>query len=95
MAIKPEIVENFRFSCTETVPNNTTELSTLDGAGGAVGIFRYGQYNRKTTGSKITPLPRLPKTVVKIVTIRGLNSTYLQNHCLLSEVIVCPRDGYP
>jgi len=31
--------------------------------------FRYGQYNRKT----ILPPPRLPKTVVKIVTVRGLN----------------------
>ena len=41
MAIKPEIVENFRFSCTETlVANNTTELSTLDDVGSAVGVFQ-------------------------------------------------------
>ena len=43
MAIKPEIVESFRFSCTETyvVANNTTVLSTLDAVGDdAIGIFQ-------------------------------------------------------
>jgi len=45
MVIKPEIVANFRFSCSKNiVANITTELRTLYDLGGAVGIFIARQH---------------------------------------------------